>query len=819
MKNSEAICRSGAGEYPVVFRRAPNGRALSLHRKGHPEFGWRGLGGSVEVNGRLLTLAGAGAVRLAASKAGGETVLFDFPEDGCRWRWELKAGNTGLEVAAFLTNTGQAPLTLGAWNVLHLARGAAGAIGLGSGTDATFFGWRPWSLRVERLGCGQGRHDSDVLCHLHDPGSGTTLLSAFVTMDRMAGSHTVQCASNGRIDEYRATCQFGQYELKPGQELASERLRLSIHADPYAALEDWAEGIRRTAKPLFAPLPPVGWVGFSWGDAFDGRQGTYEEMALANARAIRGKLRGFAVDYLWISQMNLKDAIPGNWLKSERRFIPSGLPKFFGKLQKLGFRPGLWIAPYWFYAQAEGMLEENRDNLLKGADGKPICHTGPFGWMYDDKLPWYKLDKYYLDGTHPKSLAFLRKVFGCYRKLGVRYYMLDFLGIIAEARLHDPSKTPLQVGCEMLRVVRKSAGPDTHLQTAVASTPAYAGVIDAARVGRDFGEGRPLQGTPLSDWRNATYVLHDEHYANTRHFLQNVAGSYFTHRKLYMNDFNVLTIDTPVPLEHARIAVTAFGLGGGSPMMLGDDYTRMDPERLRMVKLCLPRTPGMFKPVDLFERVHPDDYCRILKLEVNAAWDRYVLAAVFNLDDQPYACELDFARLGLDGKAAHRVFEFWNGEYLGTFQQRFACSIPAGACRLYRVARARPYPWLLGTDLHVQQGAVVVKALKWDARRLRLSGTVTRPAGERGNLFLLMPRDMRLINHEGTGLLKELLDFTVIIRVPVAFKKDTVKFELFFEPWKLTPLAPRGLLQYSTEAEWRAHMKEHGRPGATRVYE
>jgi hypothetical protein len=810
---------TGTGGLPVAFDFAPNGAAWSLHRKGRPEFGWKGLSGSVEVNGRLVMLSDAKAAPVCTSKAGKHSIVFDFPDAGFRWRWELSACATGLEVSARLTNTGSVPLTLGAWNVLHLTRVAGGVIGLGNGARTTFFGWRSWSMRVERLGSGDGRHVSEVLCHLHDQDSGTTLLSAFTTMDRMAGRHTVICANNGRIDEYRATCLFGEYVLQPGQELESEKLRLGIYADPYAALEAWAEDIRRVAKPRFAALPPVGWIGFSWGDAFDSRQGNYEQLALANARAIREKLPGFDVDYFWISQMNLKDAIPGNWLKSEPRFIPSGLPKFFGKLKKLGYLPGLWIAPYWFYSQAEGMLEENCQNLLRGADGKPICHTGPFGWMYDDDLPWYKLHKYYLDGTHPKSLAFLRKVFGYYRKIGVRYYMLDFLDIISGAHLHDPSKTPLQVGCDMLRVVRESAGPDTHLQTAVASTPAYAGVINAARVGRDFGEGRPLQGTPLSDWRNATSVLHDEHYANTRHLLQNVAGSYFTHRKLYMNDFNVLTIDKPMPLEHARIAVTVFGLGGGSPIMLGDDYTRMDPERLRMVKLCLPRTPGMFKPADLFERVHPDDYCRVLKLEVKTGWDHYLLAAVFNLDDKPYDCELDFAKLGLDAAAAHRVFEFWNGEYAGTFKRRFACTIPAGTCRLYRIAKARPYPWLLGTDLHAQQGAVDVKALKWDATRMRLSGTVSRPAGESGNLFLLMPRNMRLVNHEGTGLLKELLDFNVIVRVPVEFRKDTAKLDLRFEPWVLTPLAPRGLLYYSTEKEWREHMKRNSQPGDTRVYE
>jgi len=151
--------------------------------------------------------------------------------------------------------------------------------------------------------------------------------------------------------------------------------------------------------------------------------------------------------------------------------------------------------------------------------------------------------------------------------------MLDFLSIKPGARLHDPRLLPVEAARRILGVIRDAAGPDTHLQTAVASTPGFVGLIDAARVGRDFGEGRPM--APYHAWRNATYCLHDEHFANTHLFVQNAAANWFTHGKVYLNDLNALTIDKPVPLEHARIAVTLFGLAGGSPVTLGDDLRRI----------------------------------------------------------------------------------------------------------------------------------------------------------------------------------------------------------------------------------------------------
>ncbi len=814
------VTRKAGGGIQLELTLHPGARGFSLHARGNLKAGWTRLGGSVEINGSLVRLADASAPPsvIAARNRAGRTrrLVFTFPERGVAWTWDLVWRGRGLEVTARLRNTGRKPLTIGAWNVLHLERSQGGRVRLGATSDparATFFRWCPWNMGVERLGAG-GKHTSDNLCHLHDPASGTTLLAGFVTLDRMRGFHELTCAASGGVAEDRAVCAFGSYELAPGRALVSETLVLSIHADPYEALEHWAERVRRIYRPAFADLPPVGWIDGAWPDSCD----CWEKEALANARALRKKLRGFDIRYLWTSQSNLKNAIPGNWLAENRTQIPSGLKRFFRKLRALGFRPGLWVAPYWFYAEAEGMLEANRDNLLQDGRGRPICHAGSWGWSYNEALPWHNLHAYYLDGTHPKTLGFLRRLFGYYRKLGVRYYMLDFLGIVENARLRDPSRTPLEAARAMLKAIREAAGADTHLQTAVSSTPGYVGLIDAARVGRDFGEGRPLQGVPLSDWRNATYVLHDEHYANTRHFLRNVAANYFTHRKLYLNDFNLLTIDKPVPLEHARIAATVFGIGGGSPLMLGDNFRRIDSERLRLVKLCLPRTPASARPADLFDRAGPGEYSRVLTLGVDAAWDGYVLAAVFNLDDTPYRASLDFAKLGLEPAAAHRVFEFWNGEYLGTFTRRAACVIPPQACRLFRISRARPYPWLLATDLHLQQGAVDIRELEWDPGRRRLAGAACRPAGESGNLFFLMPRTWRLVNPRGAFLMKELMDLNVVLRRPVRFARPVERFELFFEPWELSCVSPRGLMPFATEKEWRAYARQHWNPDGTRVF-
>jgi hypothetical protein len=396
--------------------------------------------------------------------------------------------------------------------------------------------------------------------------------------------------------------------------------------------------------------------------------------------------------------------------------------------------------------------------------------------------------------------------------------MLDFLGVKEKARLYDATKTPIQAARQILAAIRQAAGPETHLQTAVSSTPGFVGLIDAARVGRDFGEGRPLF-PPYATWRNAVYVLHDQHFGNTHYLIQNAAASYFTHRKAYINDFNLLTVDKPVPMPHAQIAVTVFGMGGGSPLMLGDDYRTIDPERLRMVKLCLPRTPHMPVPVDLFEHVYPEDSIHMLRLAVNASWGSYLLVAVFNTREQAYATELDFGALGLDAGSPHQVWEFWTEEYRGIYRGRCPVVVPPASCRLYRVDLARAHPWLLSTDLHVQQGAVEVAELAWDKARMRLVGAVRRPVGESGNVFFLVPRGMKLVNHEGIALMKEFLDMNVVARLPVRFEHEVERFDLEFAPRGTPYVGRKGWMRHPREEDWLEEVRKSRIPGDTRVIE
>ncbi len=789
---------------------------LDLEAEDGNPFAFRGLLGSVVADGREIRLDGGTPTPTGAAGA----IEYRLP-GGLLWRRRIRESGGCLYLDATLVNAGGRDVMVGEWNILDGRSEAGGIVDLGRDPEQVrFFRWQPWNICVERITAAKDLYESANLCHLFDPHSGITVLLGFVTLDRMQTDHALRYEAGRGVTEYRATCRFGGYRLKPGVELRSETLRVSLHADPYEALESWADAVYERYRPSFEGVAGVcvgGARSMPWPEAIEER-----------ARAASETLKGFGLNLLTGgTHALLKHGLPGNWLTFDAfEGDGEGPESRLRRLHSRGFSFKFWFSPFWFFGEAEGTLEVNRENLLKDAEGTPITKVFEQGGWEFGRGPFTErsLTKYFLDGTHPATRAYLARVFKKYREMGVRAYMLDFLSIMPGAKPYDDTLLPLEAARAMLLDIRAAAGPDTHFQTAVASTPGFIGCIQAARVVRDYGEARPVH--PMPNWRNAELCLHDRHFANAHSFVQNAAAAWFTHRKVTLNDLNQLTVDQPIPLELARLSATVFGLSGDSPVVLGDNLATLATERLRLVKMCLPRTEGIPVPVDLFDNVAPDGHCHVLKKAVKTDWDDYLLVAVFNTSPDNHApvtefyrTRLDFARLGLDAALPYRIYEFWNGEYLGTFKTAFPCSAPPDGCRLFRVSRARSHPWLLGTDLHIEQGRTDVESLAWDGAACTLKGVARRPVGEAGSLFFLMPRQLRMINHPEATTLKEVIDMQTVIRLPLVFRCETEPFELRFEAIDTPYVSRQGWLPYATESEWLAYVEEHRDPRSTRIIE
>ncbi len=668
-----------------------------------------------------------------------------------------------------------------------------------------FFAWNNWDMSVKKI--ENGKYYSDNILHISDS-SGQTILAGFVTMSRARVWHDLT-VSDG-IYSWFAKMNIGNFYLEPGEIFNSEILLIAGYGNPYNALEDWSQKIYDIYKPEINKKPTVC---FNAGGMRPDNE-KYEDVLLENLDVINKTMNGLGIEYVWTSQSNLKDYIPGNWLLDNYNEIPSGLAEFTRKIADKGFKHGVWMSPFWFFKEADGAFEKHKHHLVKDKNGEPIINEMAWCWKYeDDDKPNYHYHKCTLDGTHPDTVEYVKDIFKTYRDMGVRYYMLDFLDIQDKADYYDKSLTPVQSGYKILKTVREIAGDDTHLQTAVASSPGFTGIINAARIGRDFGEGRPIDRDELNDFKNATHVLHDMHYSNLKYFLINTACNYFTHQKTYMNDMNVLMIDS-FPVEYSRFAVTLFGLNGSTPLVLSGDIRNMREDKINMMKLVLPRTQYSSRPADLFDN---EDYSRIQKLHVKTDFDEYTLVGVFNPEQTPYNIDLDFKKLGLEGEQI--IYDFWNEEYRGIFRDSFPVTLLPESCKLFRITKKRDYPWLIGTNMHIQQGVAEIKTLKWDEENMVLSGTATRPAGEKGSVIISAPRNMKLISRGKCHVIKELVDLRLVIEVPLEFETDEASFELKFEKWEFNNIIPRGLMPYATMDELKAYMDENYKRESTRVFE
>ncbi len=675
--------------------------------------------------------------------------------------------------------------------------------------DATrFFAWNSWDMSVKKI--TDGKYNSDNIFHISSE-SGKTIFAGFLTLSRckLWNEFTVK---NGKY-LWTAKMNIGKFHLQPNDTFNTEILHITGFNNPYFALETWADKIHTLYAPETSFNPTVCYN--AGGMRPDGEK--YENVILDNLDIINEKFKGLGIEYVWTSQANLKNFIPGNWLLDNTDEIPSGLECLTKKMAQKGFKHGVWMSPFWFFKEAEGAFEEHKHHLVKDKNGEPIISEMAWCWKYeDDDRPNYHYHKCTLDGTHPDTLEYVKSIFAKYRDMGVRYYMLDFLDIQENADYYDKSLTPVQSGYNILKTVREVAGDDTHLQTAVSSSPGFTGIINAARIGRDFGEGRPIDRDELNDFKNATHVFHDMHYSNLKYFLINAACNYFTHRKTYMNDMNCLMIDS-FPVEYGRFAVTLFGLNGSTPLVLTGDLRDMREDKINMMKLLLPRTEYSSHPVDLFTRIGPDDYSRIQVVNIKTDWDEYTVVGVFNPDQQPYSLNIDFKEIGVDGEQI--IYDFWNEEYRGVFHTSFPVTLLPESCKLFRFTKKRNHPWVIGTNMHIQQGVAEIKSLKWDEETMTLSGTATRPAGQKGSIIISAPRNFKLLNRGKCHVLKELLDHRLYIELPLDFTSDEIDFNLEFEYWNFKNITPRGLMPYATIEELKEYMAENYTREDTRVFE
>ena len=785
------------GLLPVAMAVDHEAGTFGLAGAGLPDVGIVDACLSLSVNGKLLRSTEAEGAEWDGPESGELApgaeahLVLRFGKPAIEWaiRFATAADGLAIFISSSVRNAGSRPVELGQCRLLDTsAPGASVKLGdkpneavvlVCSGTTAP--------SRVRQVSSGDRKHVSKTIAQLFDPQDKGALHAAFVTFDRANTEHEVRCSESGDCLDVTSYCDFAGFELAPSAAVETEKLVLILSRDPHACLEAWADRVAEHYQPRIWPKSPAGWVGWAWVDPFNVE--TYEEVVLRNARALRRRLPGFDFDYIWVSIGNLRDGLPGNWLEWNGKLFPSGVRKLVEELGDLNLKLGFWMGSFWMCTSLIDQIDELQDALLS-RDGEPMLVRSEWSYGAAGKLPKGKRPGMVaLDPTHPKTHDLLRRVLSTYYEWGVRYYMIDFLHAVSGSTpgdfvpdgYHDRSIIPGPEAYRTgLQVVREAAGEDTYLLSSTGPTYQNVGLMDACRVGNDYGEGRALNRE--SYFYPATFVINQAQYWTSHLAATNaMAAGYFTHRKLYLADSgNVLTVDKPIPLSDARISATIFGLNGG-PIMLGDDIDRMSDERLALVKKCLPTGTDCARPVDLFHSPEPD-YPKVFHLKISREWDEWDLLAVFNYGDEQLVKRVEQEALGLDVFGEYAVWDFWNERYEGIFSGAIELTVPAHSVRLLRLARLREHPWLLSTDMHLRQGDAEIADCRWDSQAMTLSLRATRRPGEKGTAFILVPPGLSVADPKGLWIAKDARDNRLIIRCPFEFETEPAESTIAFKP-------------------------------------
>ncbi|MBP3693428.1 MAG: alpha-galactosidase [Thermoguttaceae bacterium] len=442
-----------------------------------------------------------------------------------------------------------------------------------------------------------------------------------------------------------------------------------------------------------APKAPTGWM--SWNIYFD--TATAEDN-LAEARIGKKYLQPFGMEFWHIeSWQGNSDKLPvSNFynlnLEVNERQFPKGMKQLADDIRALGFRPGIWTAP--FGTGSDEFYAQHKTWFLHDVNGNPM-------------RTWN--GKYTIDPSNDEVVAHLRRIHEIMAKdWGYEYFKIDGMsgagaGYCAhfferpevKAAMKDPNCPDPFERC--VRAFREGIGEDRVFNACqghfTGPEPKYA---DCGRIGADIVHPNKPVG-----WEN----------------LLNQAGrthnQIFAHNIVFYADPDTLMVNDALTLEEARLSTVVVSLPG-QMMFSGDKLAELPMERMRLLQQALPPVADIH-PVNLYPIFH---LLPVWDLKVRRDWGAYDVIALFNWEDEEAEVGFDFAEVGLDPHQDCVMYEFWTEHYVGKVNGGFSCKIPPHAVRLFAVHRAQDHPQFLSSDRHITQGAVDVKSVSWQEGKL-----------------------------------------------------------------------------------------------------
>ncbi len=446
------------------------------------------------------------------------------------------------------------------------------------------------------------------------------------------------------------------------------------------------------------PTAPTGWM--SWNTYFD--TATAEDN-LAEARIGKKYLQPFGCEFWHIeSWQGNSDKLPVrnfynmNLEVSERKF-PEGMKKLADDIRSLGFRPGLWTAP--FGTGNKEFYEAHKDWFLHDKEGKPVsCWNGQFT----------------LDPTVPEAREHLKHIHDiASHEWGYEYFKIDGMsgrshGYNAhlyerpdiKAQFKDPScPNPFEL---CVKAFREGMGEDRVFLACQGHTSGPEALYaDASRIGADI-----VHANKPVEWRGVF---------NQGRCLMNQA---FTHNIVMYADPDTLLV-RDLPLEEARVSATIVALPG-QLTFFGDKLANLPDDRMKILQQTLP--PAQVRPGSLYPYF---SMLPVWNLHVsNQLLGEYNIVALFNWEDEPKTVSFTTEELGIDPEVEYVLYEFWTEKSYGMMKGSFSTDVPPHNVRLMSVHKVREIPQWITSDRHIAQNGIELKEFAWKADNKSLEGKI-----------------------------------------------------------------------------------------------
>ena len=449
----------------------------------------------------------------------------------------------------------------------------------------------------------------------------------------------------------------------------------------------------RAPDRVRSPHAPTGWL--SWNTYFD-TAGSKEN--LDEARFAAKWFKPFGMEFWNIEswqdnspKLPVSDFHNMN-LETYAVQFPEGMKWLADEIRKLGFRPGLWMAPYG--TGSDKFYAEHKDWFLHDKDGKPIR-----SWN----------GKYTLDPTAPGALEHLAAIFDkASHEWGYEFFKIDGMsgrnhGYCAHlyerpeirAIMHDPDcPNPFE---RTVAAYRKGIGDDrVFLACQGHFTGAEAGYADASRTGADIVHpNQPVK------------------WANIMLQARCTVNQSFAHANVFWSDPDCMLVSQgALEREQAQVEATVVALPG-QQTFAGDKLAELAPDRVKLIQQALPVCPT--HPAKLYPLF---GHLPVWDLHVSRPFGDWHVVALFNWDDEEKKIVVEWPEIGEKPSRAFVAWEFWTGTYLGERKGGLSAVVPPRAVRLFALQPFAGHPQFLTSDRHITQGAVELKDQAWDGSRL-----------------------------------------------------------------------------------------------------